>query len=396
MIKPSELHRAPASREGDKARPLKSQLLHINMGPQHPATHGVLRLFITTDGEIVNEVVTYMGYLHRCAEKIAEGNTYHQYIIYTDRMDYLAAMNCNWTYCMAVENLMRSAGMEVEIPEYTEYIRVIIGELNRIASHLISFGTYGLDIGALTPFFYALREREAILNIFEKVCGARLMYSYYDVGGVKWDMPDDALEEIKIFCDLFPKKLDEYNTLLTTNEIFVHRTANVGVLDKDLVLDYGGSGPVLRASGVDWDCRRDDPYSIYDRFDWNVAVGKGEMGTVGDCWDRYKVRMDEMYESWRIITQAVEQMPARGEVMAKMPKNLKIPPSEGYFRAENPKGELGFYIVSDGGTVPFRTKTRSPSFHNLSLMEEVGSGMMISDLVATVGSLDLVLGEIDR
>jgi len=194
-----DAHRAVAARAGDVAPPLKSQLLHINMGPQHPATHGVLRLFVTTDGEIVNQVVPYIGYLHRCAEKEAEGNTYHQYIIYTDRMDYLAAMNCNWTYVLAVEKLMRSVGMEVEIPEYAEYARVIVGELNRIASHLIAFGTYGLDIGAFTPFLHAIREREAILNIFEKICGARLMYSYFDIGGVKWDIPPEAIEEIDAY-----------------------------------------------------------------------------------------------------------------------------------------------------------------------------------------------------
>jgi NADH-quinone oxidoreductase subunit D len=385
-----------AAREDDVARPLRSQLLHINMGPQHPATHGVLRLFVTTDGEVVNQVVPYIGYLHRCAEKIAEGNTYHQYVLYTDRMDYLAAMNQNWTYCLAVEELMRAAGMEVVIPEYAEYVRVIIGELNRIASHLIAFGTYGLDIGAFTPFLHAIREREAILNVFEKVCGARLMYTYYDVGGVKWDIPPVAMEEIKLFLELFPKKLDEYNTLLTTNEIFIGRTANVGVISREDAVAYGCSGPVLRGSGVDWDLRRDEPYSIYDRFDWKPAVGRGAMGTVGDCWDRYKVRMDEMAESARIIQQAVDKMPARGEVMAEMPKILKIPPAEVFFRGEAPKGELAFYIISDGGNIPFRCKTRSPSLHNLSVIEKVGRGLMISDLVATIGSLDLVLGEIDR
>jgi NADH-quinone oxidoreductase subunit D len=385
-----------AQRADDTARPLKSQLLHINMGPQHPATHGVLRLFVTTDGEIVNEVVPYIGYLHRCAEKIAEGTTYHQYILYTDRMDYLAAMNCNWSYVLAVEALMRAQGLEVEIPEYAEYVRVIIGELNRIASHLIAFGTYGLDIGAFTPFLHAIREREAILNVFEKVCGARLMYSYYDVGGVKWDIPENALDEIKLFVEMFPKKLREYDTLLSTNEIFIQRTANVGVISREDAIGYGCSGPVLRGSGVDFDLRKNDPYSIYDRFDFNTAVGSGKMGTTGDCWDRYKVRMDEMFESTRIVAQALEQMPASGEVMAPMPKILKIPPGEIYFRAENPKGELGFWIVSDGGPVPFRCKTRSPSLHNLSVIEKIGRGQMISDLVATIGSLDLVLGEIDR
>jgi len=349
-----------AGMPGDIARPLKSELLHINMGPQHPSTHGVLRLFIVTDGEIVQAVTPYLGYLHRCAEKIAEGNTWHQYVIYTDRMDYLAAMNCNWAYCEAVEQLMRSTGAELEIPEYAQYVRVIIAELNRIASHLIAFGTYGLDIGAMTPFFYALREREAILNIFEKVCGARLMYSYYDIGGVKWDIPPEAMEEIELFLKIFPKKLVEYNDLLTDNKIFVERTANVGV------------------------------------FDFEVPIGKGTVGSVGDCWDRYYVRMLEMEQSVKIVEQALAMMPREGEVMAKMPRTLKIAPGEIFVRTEAPKGEMGFHVISDGGTDPFRVKTRSPAFHNLHVIEKIGQGQMISDLCATIGSLDLVLGEIDR
>ncbi len=381
---------------GDRAKPIKSELLHINMGPQHPSTHGVLRLFITTDGEMVHSVTPYIGYLHRCAEKIAEGNTYHQYVIYTDRMDYLAAMNCNWAWCYAIERLMDATGIGVEVPEYAEYVRVIMGELNRIASHLISFGTYGLDVGALTPFFYAMREREAILNIFEKVCGARLMYSYYDIGGVKWDIPPDAIEEIELFVKMFPRKLDEYNRLLTENKIFIERTANVGVIDRETAIDYGCTGPVLRGAGVDWDLRRDEPFSIYDRFEFDVPVGTGAMGTVGDCWDRYWLRMEEMAQSVRIIEQALEQLPSDGEVMAKMPRTLKIPPGEIFVRTEAPKGEMGFHVISDGGPEPFRAKTRSPAFHNLHVIEKIGRGQMISDLCATIGSLDLVLGEIDR
>ena len=394
----SDLHmkHRPATPPGDEAKPIKSELLHINMGPQHPSTHGVLRLFLTTDGEVVHSVTPYIGYLHRCAEKIAEGNTYHQYTIYTDRMDSLAAMNCNWGWALAVEKLMERTGIGVEIPEYAQYVRVIIGELNRIASHLIAFGTYGLDIGALTPFFYAMREREAILNIFEKVCGARLMYSYYDIGGVKWDIPPDALEEIELFVKMFPKKLDEYSRLLTENKIFIERTADVGIIDEELAVAYGCTGPVLRGAGVKWDLRRSEPYSIYDRFDFDIPVGAGAMGTVGDCWDRYWVRMEEMAQSTRIIQQALAQMPREGEVMAKMPRSLKIPPGEIFFRSEAPKGEFGFWIVSDGGPEPFRVKTRSPAFHNLHVIEAVGRGQMISDLCATIGSLDLVLGEIDR
>jgi NADH-quinone oxidoreductase subunit D len=392
----TRVQHAAATSPGDIAKPLKSELLHINMGPQHPATHGVLRLFITTDGEIVQSVVPYIGYLHRCAEKIAEGNTYHQYVIYTDRMDYLAAMNCNWAWVHAVEELMQATGVGVEISEYAQYVRVVIAELNRIASHLIAFGTYGLDIGAFTPFLHAIREREAILNIFEKVCGARLMYSYYDIGGVKWDIPPDAMEEIALFVKLFPKKLVEYNQLLTENKIFVERTADVGVIDEATAVQYGCTGPVLRGAGVNWDLRRNEPYSIYDRFDFEIPVGEGTKGTVGDCWDRYWVRVREMEQSTRIIAQALEQMPREGETMAKMPRTLKIPPGEIFVRQEAPKGEMGFWIVSDGGPEPFRAKTRSPAFHNLHVIEKVGQGQMISDLCATVGSLDLVLGEIDR
>jgi NADH-quinone oxidoreductase subunit D len=311
-------------------------------------------------------------------------------------MDYLAAMNSNWGYCLAVEKLMDMSGMGVQIPEYAEYVRVIIGELNRIASHLIAFGTYGLDLGAMTPFFHALREREAILNIFEKVCGARLMYSYYDVGGVKWDIPPDAMEEIELFVKLFPDKLNEYNELLTKNKIFVERTANIGVIDETTAVAYGCTGPVLRGAGVTWDLRKDQGYSIYDRFDFEIPVGHGDMGTVGDCWDRYWVRMLEMEQSLSIVKQCLEQMPREGEIMAEMPRRLKMPKREVFFRSEAPKGELGFYILSDGGDVPFRCKVRSPAFHNLHVLEDVGPGQMISDLVATVGSLDLVLGEIDR
>ncbi len=392
----TRLQHTAATAPGDRARPLKTELLHINMGPQHPSTHGVLRLFVTTDGEVVQAVTPYLGYLHRCAEKMAEGNTYHQYVIYTDRMDYLAAMNCNWAWCNAVERLMEATGIGVEIPEYAQYVRVIIAELNRIASHLIAFGTYGLDIGAMTPFFHALREREAILNIFEKVCGARLMYSYYDIGGVKWDIPPEAMREIELFVKLFPAKLDEYNRLLTENKIFIERTADVGVIDEETAIAYGCTGPVLRGAGVSWDLRKNEPYGIYDRFDFEIPVGRGLMGTVGDCWDRYWVRMQEMEQSLRIVAQALEQMPREGEVMAEMPRTLKIPPGEIFARQEAPKGEMGFWIVSDGGPEPFRAKTRSPAFHNLHVIEKVGQGQMISDLVATVGSLDLVLGEIDR
>ncbi len=370
---------------------MKSDLLELNMGPQHPSTHGVLRLLIHTDGEIVHSVRPYIGYLHRCAEKIAEGCDYRQWIVYTDRFDYLAPMNCNFGYVVAVEKLLG-----VTIPERADYIRVICAELQRIASHLIAFGTFGLDMGAWTPLLYAFREREVILNIFERLCGGRMLYNYYDIGGVRFDLPDRLIEEITEFLDIFEPKLDEYNTLLSYNKIFIERTADVGVLSVADAHAFGCTGPVLRGSGVAWDCRRDDPYSVYDRFEFDIPVGQGEVGTVGDCWDRYMVRVREMAESCRIVRQAVQGLPDGPVKSDQVKKVVKVPAGAAYTRTESSKGELGFYVVADGGATPFRMKVRSPSFSNLHVIEKLGPGQMISDLVAAVGSLDLVLGEIDR
>ncbi len=370
---------------------MKSDLLELNMGPQHPSTHGVLRLLIHTDGEIVHSVRPYIGYLHRCAEKTAEGCDYRQWIVYTDRFDYLAPMNCNFGYVVAVEKLLGIA-----IPERADYIRVICAELQRIASHLIAFGTFGLDMGAWTPLLYAFREREVILNIFERLCGGRMLYNYYDIGGVRFDLPDRLVEEITEFLDIFEPKLDEYNTLLSYNKIFIERTADVGVLSVADAHAFGCTGPVLRGSGVSWDCRRDDPYSVYDRFEFDIPVGQGEVGTVGDCWDRYMVRVREMAESCRIVRQALSSLPDGPVKSDQVKKVVKVPAGAAYTRTESSKGELGFYVVADGGATPFRLKVRSPSFSNLHVIEKLGPGQMISDLVAAVGSLDLVLGEIDR
>jgi len=370
---------------------LRSELLELNMGPQHPSTHGVLRLLIHTDGEIVHSVRPYIGYLHRCAEKIGEGCDYRQFVVYTDRLDYLAPMNCNFGYVVAVEKLM-----QITVPERAEYIRVICAELQRIASHLIAFGTFGLDMGAWTPLLYAFREREVILNIFERLCGGRMLYNYYDIGGVRFDLPDGFVEEVADFIDMFERKLDEYNTLLSYNKIFIERTADVGVLSVADVNAYGCTGPVLRGSGVAWDCRRDDPYSVYDRFEFDIPCGLGEMGAVGDCWDRYMVRIREMAESCRIVRQALAGLPGGPIRAPELKKIVKVPAGAAYTRTESSKGELGFYVVADGGATAFRMKIRSPSFSNLHVIEKIGPGQMISDLVATVGSLDLVLGEIDR
>jgi NADH-quinone oxidoreductase subunit D len=379
--------------ETDQVPQLKSELLELNMGPQHPATHGVLRLLIKTDGEIVFEVKPFIGYLHRCAEKIAEGCDYKQWTVYTDRFDYLAPMCCNLAYVVAVERLLP----ELQVPERAEHIRVVCAELQRIASHLIALGTFGLDMGAWTPLLYCFREREEILNLFERLCGGRMLYNYMCVGGVRFDLPDRWQEDVLEFVRWFEKnKIDDYNTLLSYNKIFIERTADVGIISVADAHAYGCTGPVLRGSGVQWDCRRNDPYSIYDRFEFDIPVGAGEVGTVGDCWDRYMVRVREMQQSCRIIKQALAAIPAGPIISEQIKKVMRVPAGAAYTRTESAKGELGFYIIADGGVRPFRNKVRSPSYSNLQVIEKVGRGQMVSDLVATVGSLDIVLGEIDR
>ena len=370
---------------------LKTDEMLVNMGPQHPSTHGVLRVVIRTDGEVVRSATPHIGYLHRCKEKCGEAVTYPQFIPYTDRMDYLAAMSNNFAFCWAVEKLG-----DIESTPRAEHIRVIVGELQRIASHLVAFGTYGLDLGAFTPFLYAFRERERILDIFERLCGARLTYSYGRIGGVMRDMDEKSLQMTRDFIDMFDEKWDEYNALLTNNEIFIKRTANVGVLPADMAIAYGVTGPMLRGSGVKYDIRKDDPYSIYPQFEFDVPVGRGLMGTVGDCWDRYWVRMQEMKESSRIIRQALETLPDGPFMNPKVKKVIKPPWGEVYFRAENPRGELAFYIVSVGEKKPYRCRVRGPSFCNLSVLGEISRGALIADIVAIIGSIDIVLGEVDR
>ena len=372
-------------------RQLRSEEMIINMGPQHPSTHGVLRLELIVDGEIVVDIIPHIGYLHRCFEKHAEHMTnYQQVIPYCDRMDYVAAMNMEMGYVVAVERLLG-----IQVPERVEYIRVIMNELQRIASHLIAAGTYGLDVGAFTPFLYMFRDRERILDLFEMTCGARLLYNYIWVGGLSHDLPPGFVDKAKAFCKYFRPTIKEYNDLLTFNEIFIKRTASVGVLPSDVAIAYGCSGPMLRGSGVNWDLRRDDPYSIYDRFQWDVQIGKGEVGTLGDCWDRYIVRIREMEQSVNIIEQALAQIPD-GDVAAAIPKRIRPNVGEIYARTESARGELGFYVVSDGSATPYRVKARSPSFVNLSVLPEICRGSMIADVVAITGSTDIVLGEVDR
>jgi len=372
-------------------RTLHTDEMIINMGPQHPSTHGVLRLEIVVDGEIIVDVIPHIGYLHRCFEKHAEHMTnYQQVIPYCDRMDYVAAMNNDHGYAVAVERLLK-----IQVPERVEYIRIIMAELQRIASHLIAIGTYGIDAGAFTPFLYCFTDREKILDLFEMTCGARLLYNYIWVGGLSHDIPPKFVDQAKEFCKYFRPRIKQFNDLLTYNEIFVKRTANVGVLPKDVAINYSSSGPMLRGSGVNWDLRRDDPYSIYDRFEWEPQVGKGEVGTVGDCWDRHIVRMREMEQSVNIVEQALAKIP-EGNVQAAIPKRIRPDAGEIYVRTETPRGELGYYIISDGTASPYRVKVRAPAFVNLSVLPEISRGAMIADLVLIAGSVDIVLGEVDR
>lgn len=372
---------------------IKSELLELNMGPQHPATHGVLRLLLKTDGEIVYKVTPVIGYLHRCAEKIAEGVNYKQWVVYTDRFDYLAPMCCNHAYVTAVEKLMRQ-----EVPARAEHLRIVTAELSRIASHLIALATFGLDMGAWTPLLYCFREREEILNLLERIAGGRMLYNYMVPGGVRYDVPDAAwVKDVLSFVTMLEtKKIKDYNELLTFNKIFVERTSDVGVISKQDAFAYACTGPVLRGSGVKFDCRKDDPYSLYGKFDFEIPVGTGEMGAVGDCWDRYMVRVREMEQSCRIIRQALDTLPEGPYQAIELSKPVRVPAGAAYSRVESAKGEVGHYIVSDGGQTAFRNKVRSPSFCNLHVIEKVGVGLMVSDLVALAGSLDIVLGEIDR
>ncbi len=362
----------------------------INMGPQHPSTHGVLRVILRTDGEVVSNARPDIGYLHRGLEKIGERLTYPQFMPYTDRLDYLAAMNCNCAYAWAVERLAN-----IEVPERAEYIRVIVCELNRISSHLISFGSFTADMGAFTPFLYSIRERERVNDLFEDICGNRLTYNFARIGGVSGDLPPGFIEKTKEFLDYFEPKIDEYNELISYNKIFVNRLANIAVVSAAEAVAYGLTGPNLRGSGVAFDLRRDEPYSVYPKLDFNVCVGTGERGKLGDCFDRYMVRINEMRESVKIVRQALAQIP-EGPVMAKVPRLFKPAAAEVYVRTECPRGETGFYLVSDGTANPYRLKIRTGSFVSMNIFEAVTTGLMIADIVAVIGSLDIILPEIDR
>jgi NADH-quinone oxidoreductase subunit D len=364
----------------------------INMGPQHPSTHGVLRLELVLDGEIIKKVTPNIGYLHRCFEKYAEQmDDYSKVIPYTDRMDYVSAINQEHGYVLAMERLL-----EIDVPERVEYIRVIMAELQRIASHLLGIGAFGLDLGAFTPFLYCFTEREKILDIFERTTGARLLYNYMAVGGLMKDVHPEFKTDTADFLKTFRPKIKELNDLLSYNDIFIKRTANIGVLPKQVAINYGASGPVLRGSGVQWDLRKNDPYSIYEKFDFEIPVGMGEMGTLGDCWDRYIVRVREMEQSLRIIEQALDGLQEEGDVTEAVPKRIRPKNGSIYTRSESPRGELGYYIESDNSASPYRVKARAPSFVHLGMLPAISKGSLIADLVAIVGSIDIVLGEVDR
>ncbi len=365
---------------------LKTETVTINMGPQHPSTHGVFRMIVTLDGETIVDLVPVMGYLHRCHDKIGERNTYLQNIPYTDRLDYICSMSNNLAYVMAVEKLA-----EIEVPERAEYIRIIMVELTRILNHAVAIGALLNDLGCFfTPMLYSLREREKILDLFEMASGSRMMCNYMRFGGVRYDLPPEFMPELRELLSILPGFIDEFERLLTENEIVLARCRGVGVLPPEKAIANSCTGPLLRASGVNYDIRKVDSYSIYDRFDFDVPLGGN-----GDVYDRYLVRIEEMRQSTRIIQQAIEEMP-EGDFCTKLPRVFKPPEGDVYHRIESPKGELGFYLVSDGSTNPYRYKVRSPTFINLTVLPELCKGHKVADVVAILGSVDIVLGEVDR
>lgn len=364
----------------------EGNLLTLNMGPQHPSTHGVFRMILTLDGETVVGCRPVMGYLHRSVEKLAESRTYLQDVIFTDRLDYLAPMTTNLPYAMAVERL---AG--IEVPERAQYIRVIVCELQRFASHCMAIGTFASDTGAFfTPLMYTLRERERVLDIYDAACGARMTVSYIRYGGVARDLTDDALGMIRQFVADIDRNVDEFEAMLTGNEIFKARTQRIGILSAQDAIAYGITGPMLRASGVGYDVRRAEPYAVYDRFAFDIPTR-----ATGDCYDRYLVRVAEMRQARRILEQALRDIP-EGPIMGKVPRVFRPPKGYAYARSEGPKGEMGFYIESEGKTEPYRFHIRAPSFINLGVLSQLVLGHKVADAVVILGSIDIVMGEVDR
>ena len=360
--------------------------LVINMGPQHPSTHGVLRIVLTLDGERVVNADCVIGYIHRGIEKLSENRDWTQIILLTDRMDYVAAATNNLGYVETVEKLM-----SVEVPRRAQYIRTVLAELQRIASHCLWLGTHAMDIGAMTVLLYSFREREFVLDLFEEFCGARLTYNVMRIGGLPLDIPPGWDKKVLAFCDLMESKLDDYETLLTNNRIWLGRTRDIGVISGEEAIALGLCGPPLRGSGVSRDLRKDEPNAAYAEFDFDIPLG-----TRGDTYDRYLIRMEEFRQSTRIIRQAVEGLP-EGPIMAKVPRLIKPPAGETYHAIESPKGELGYFIVSDGkSTNPYRFRVRPPSFCNLQGLKRLITGHLVADVVALIGTIDIVLGEVDR
>jgi NADH-quinone oxidoreductase subunit D len=396
----------------DELPDIQGEKMVLNMGPSHPSTHGVLRIVLEMDGEIITKATPDVGYLHRGDEKIAENMTYTQFIPYTDRLDYLAPLANNVAYALAVEKLM---GIDKQLPPRCQYIRVICCELARISAHLLGIGAFAMDVGALTVFLHTFYEREKIYDLCEALTGARFTTTYTRIGGLSRDLPPGWIEQCRKFCDEVVVNFDETEKLLTRNRIFVDRTKDIGVLPKDVAIDYGITGPNLRGSGVDFDLRKAHPYLVYDQLQFDVPVG-----SVGDCYDRYLVRMEEMRQSVRILKQCLDKLPdgpvnipdgktvlpPKQKTLSSMEElihhfilvtqGVNAPPGEIYLGAENPKGELGFYINSKGGGTPHRLKIRAPSFVNLSVLPYLLPGYMMSDVVAILGSIDFVMGECDR
>ncbi len=368
-----------------ETREIITQGMMLNMGPQHPSTHGVLRLILTLDGEEVVDCDPVIGYLHRGIEKFAERRPYRHYIPFTDRLDYLCSLANNHSYCQAVERLAW-----IEVPERAQYLRVALLELNRIASHLVFLGTFGSDVGATTVFLYAFREREHVLDLLEEITGARLTYNWMRIGGLPADMPENWDKGVLEFCDYMEPRLDENDRLLTNNRIFRVRTEGVGVVSADEAVSYGLSGPTLRGSGIRHDIRKFRPYEAYDHLDFQVCTESG-----GDVFSRYRVRIQEMRESVKVLRQVFEKLP-EGPILTKTGKLLKAPAGEAYSQVESPRGELSFYMRSDGGTDPTRLHIRAPSFCNLTVLRKLAIGTKIADVVVILGSLDIVLGEVDR
>lgn len=364
----------------------EDNLLTLNLGPQHPSTHGVFRLIMQLQGETVISSVPVMGYLHRSSEKLGEARTYVQGTVLTDRMDYLSPITTNWAYAQAIERL---TGLVV--PERAEFLRLITGELSRIQSHLVAVGTFGMDVGTFgTPLLYALREREDVLDLLTLPTGVRMNPSYIRYGGVARDAPPEFFSRLRTFLRIFPSKIDEYERVLADNEVFRNRTVGVGILPPDVAKAYSVTGPIARASGIDYDVRRAEPYGLYSRLQWEVPVRYN-----GDCFDRYMLRIDELRQSTSLLEQAVDLI-QDGDIRAKLPKVLKPPKGESYARIEGPKGEIGFYLISDGTANPYRYNVRPPSFVNLTCLGQVAVGHKLADAIVILGSFDIVMGEVDR